>query len=414
MSRGIAKPQRVAVTGLGIISSIGNSLSEVETSLRSGRSGIIFAPDYAERGFRSRVKGEIDIDVGERIDRRLLRFMGPGSAYAWLAARQAIEDSGLSEDEIASAATGLVAGSGGPSTSNQVEAARILSETGSPKRMGPYMVTRCMSSGMSANLATALKLRGPSFSISSACSTSAHCILVAADYVRRGVQEVMLAGGGEELHWSLSMLFDAMGAMSSGFNDSPEGASRPYDAGRDGFVISGGAGMLVLEAWDRARARGAHIWAELVGGGITSDGVDMVAPSGEGAARCMREALDCLEPGEGVDYINTHGTSTVVGDGVELGAIGEVFGDMVPPLSSTKSLTGHAQGAAGAIEAVFSLLSMRGGFCPASANLDAPDETARRFPIVRGEVLRAPLNVVLSNSFGFGGTNCTLAFRATS
>ena len=406
--------KRVAVTGLGIISSIGNSVAEAETSLRTGKSGITFAPDYAERGFRSRVKGAVNFDLANNIDRRTLRFMGPGSAYAWLAAKQAISDSGLSENDIASPTTGLVAGSGGPSTSNQVEAARILAETGSPKRMGPYMVPRCMSSGLSANLATALKLRGPSFSISSACSTSAHCILVAADYIKRGMQEIMLAGGGEELHWSLSMLFDAMGALSSGFNERPENASRPYDKDRDGFVISGGAGMLVLEAWDRARARGAHIWAELVGGGITSDGVDMVAPSGEGAARCMREALGCLEGGESVDYINTHGTSTPVGDGVELNAIGEVFGENVPPLSSTKSLTGHAQGAAGAIEAVFSLLSLRGGFCPASANLDEPDETARRFPIVRGEMLKAPLSVVFSNSFGFGGTNCTLAFRSAS
>ena len=405
--------RRVAVTGLGIVSSIGNDCQTVEDSLRRGKSGIRFAPEYAERGFRSHVEGAIDINLSEQIDRRLLRFMGAGSGYGYLAAQQAIEDSGLAPNDIENEKTGLVMGSGGPSTSNQIEAARILAESGGTRKIGPYMVPRCMSSTVSANLATALKVRGPSFSISSACSTGAHCILVAADSIRRGEAEVMLAGGAEELHWSLSMLFDAMGALSSGYNNRAEAASRPYDQDRDGFVISGGAGVLILEDWERAQARGAKIWAEFLGGGITSDGADMVAPSGEGAARCMKQAVELLEDGETVDYINAHGTSTKVGDGIELEAIATAFGspEDSPPISSSKSLTGHAQGAAGAIEAVISLLAMNGSFCPASANLDSPDAIAQKFPLVRGEALKQEVRVAMSNSFGFGGTNCSLVFR---
>ena len=405
--------RRVAVTGVGVVSSIGNDCQAVETALRQGTSGIRFAPEYAERGFRSHVEGAIDLDLSDHIDRRLLRFMGPGSGYGYIAAQQAIANAELEANEVESEKTGLVMGSGGPSTSNQVEAARILAESGGTRKIGPYMVPRCMSSTVSANLATALKVRGPSFSISSACSTGAHCILVAADYIRRGDAEVMLAGGAEDLHWSLSMLFDAMGALSSGYNNRAEAASRPYDAGRDGFVISGGAGVLLLEDWERAKARGATIWAELLGGGITSDGADMVAPSGEGAARCMKQAINLLEDGETIDYINAHGTSTKVGDGIELEAIAEAFGspEQSPPISSSKSLTGHAQGAAGAIEAVISLLAMRGGFCPATANLDSPDAVAQKFPLVRGAALSREVKLAMSNSFGFGGTNCSLLFR---
>ena len=401
--------RRVVVTGVGIVSSIGNNAAEVTDSLRRGRSGIVFADDYAERGFRSQVKGNLAIDLSDHIDRRLLRFMGDGAAYNYIAMQEAIADAGLTEGEVSHERTGLIMGSGGPSTQNQVAAADIAREKG-VKRMGPYMVPRCMSSTNSANLSTAFKIKGPSYSISSACSTSAHCIGNGAELIQWGKQDVVFAGGGEELHWTLSMLFDAMGAMSSGYNDRPEAASRPFDTDRDGFVISGGGGVVVLEELAHAKARGAKIYGELVGYGATSDGADMVAPSGEGAVRCMRQALSTMGNTR-VDYINTHGTSTQVGDGPELRAIKEVFGADLPRINSTKSMTGHAQGAAGATEAIYSLLMMENGFVSASLNLETPDPEAEGMPIVSGQAQEVELNCVLSNSFGFGGTNASLAFK---
>ncbi|WP_022728495.1 beta-ketoacyl-ACP synthase I [Fodinicurvata sediminis] len=401
--------RRVVVTGLGIVSSIGNNRDEVVDSLRAGRSGIVKAEDYAEMGFRSQVKGSIDINLEDHIDRRLRRFMGDGAAFNYIAMQQAIADAGLEEKEVSHERTGLIMGSGGPSTSNQVEAADIARSKGI-KRIGPYMVPRCMSSTNSANLSTSFKIKGISYSISSACSTSAHCIGNAAEMIQWGKQDVMFAGGGEELHWSLSMLFDAMGAMSSHYNDTPDKASRPYDTGRDGFIISGGGGVLILEELEHARARGAKIYAEIAGYGASSDGDDMVAPSGEGAVRCMRQALETLE-GQRVDYINTHGTSTPVGDGTELQSIRQVFGNDLPRISSTKSMTGHAQGAAGVTEAIYSLLMMDEGFLAPSINIDDPDPEAEGIPIVQNKSEDGELNCVLSNSFGFGGTNCTLAMR---
>lgn len=401
--------RRVAVTGLGIVSSIGNNKQEVAEALKAGRSGIVFAEDYAEHGFRSQVKGSIDIDLDAHIDRRVRRFMGDGAAFNYVAMQEAIADAGLEPGEVSHERTGLIVGSGGPSTSNQVEAVDIARSKG-VKRMGPYMVPRCMSSTNSANLSTAFKIKGHSYSISSACSTSAHCIGNASELIQYGKQDIVFAGGGEELHWTLSMLFDAMGALSSRYNDRPQQASRPYDKGRDGFVISGGGGIVVLEDLERAKARGAKIYAEIVGYGATSDGVDMVAPSGEGAVRCMQMALATVGNTH-VDYVNTHGTSTPVGDGTELQAIKTVFGDDLPKISSTKSLTGHAQGAAGVTEAIYSLLMMEHGFLAASANLDDPDDEAAGIPIVRGKAEQAKVDCVLSNSFGFGGTNCTLAFK---
>ena len=401
--------RRVVVTGVGIVSSIGNNAAEVTDSLRRGRSGIVFADDYAERGFRSQVKGNLAVDLSDHIDRRLLRFMGDGAAYNYIAMQEAIADAGLTEGEVSHERTGLIMGSGGPSTQNQVAAADIAREKG-VKRMGPYMVPRCMSSTNSANLSTAFKIKGPSYSISSACSTSAHCIGNGAELIQWGKQDVVFAGGGEELHWTLSMLFDAMGAMSSGYNDRPEAASRPFDTGRDGFVISGGGGVVVLEELAHAKARGAKIYGELVGFGATSDGADMVAPSGEGAVRCMRQALSTMGNTR-VDYINTHGTSTQVGDGPELRAIKEVFGADLPRINSTKSMTGHAQGAAGATEAIYSLLMMENGFISPSLNLETPDPEAEGMPIVSGQAQEVELNCVLSNSFGFGGTNASLAFK---
>ena len=401
--------RRVVVTGVGIVSSIGNNAAEVTDSLRRGRSGIVFADDYAERGFRSQVKGNLAIDLSDHIDRRLLRFMGDGAAYNYIAMQEAIADAGLTEGEVSHERTGLIMGSGGPSTQNQVAAADIAREKG-VKRMGPYMVPRCMSSTNSANLSTAFKIKGPSYSISSACSTSAHCIGNGAELIQWGKQDVVFAGGGEELHWTLSMLFDAMGAMSSGYNDRPEAASRPFDTDRDGFVISGGGGVVVLEELSHAKARGAKIYGELVGYGATSDGADMVAPSGEGAVRCMRQALSTMGNTR-VDYINTHGTSTQVGDGPELRAIKEVFGADLPRINSTKSMTGHAQGAAGATEAIYSLLMMENGFVSPSLNLETPDPEAEGMPIVSGQAQEVELNCVLSNSFGFGGTNASLAFK---
>lgn len=404
--------RRVVVTGLGIVSSIGNNRQEVVDSLRAGRSGIVFAEDYAELGFRSHVKGSIDIDLEQHIDRRLLRFMGPGAAYNYIAMQQAIADAGLEEAEVSHERSGLIMGSGGPSTSNQVEAADIARSKG-VKRIGPYMVPRCMSSTNSANLSTAFKIKGLSYSISSACSTSAHCIGNGAELIQYGKQDIVFAGGGEELHWSLSMLFDAMGALSSKFNDRPTQASRPYDVGRDGFVITGGGGVVVLEELERAKARGAKIYGELVGYGATSDGADMVAPSGEGAVRCMKLATAGLGDSR-IDYINAHGTSTQAGDGPELRAIKEVFGSDAPKVSSTKSMTGHAQGAAGVTEAIYSLLMMEEGFIAPSINIEQPDPEAEGVPIVANRAEQAQLDCVLSNSFGFGGTNCSLVFRRLS
>ncbi len=400
--------RRVVVTGLGIVSSIGNNKSEVVESLREGRSGIEFCEEYAELGFRSHIHGPIRIDLAAEIDRKLKRFMGDGAAFNYIAMREAIADAGLEEHEVSNERAGLVMGSGGPSTSNIVLAADILREKGI-KRVGPYMVTRTMSSTNSACLATPFKIKGVNYSISSACSTSAHCIGHGMELIQMGKQDVVFAGGGEEVHWTMTVLFDAMGALSSKYNDAPETASRPYDATRDGFVISGGGGVLVLEELEHARARGAKIYAELVGYGATSDGYDMVQPSGEGAVRCMRQAMATVE--EPIDYINAHGTSTPVGDIRELEALREVFGENVPPVASTKSLTGHALGAAGVNEAIYSLLMMQEGFIAASANITELDPGAEGFPIVRERIDDAELNCVMSNSFGFGGTNATLIFR---
>ncbi|PRX38403.1 3-oxoacyl-[acyl-carrier-protein] synthase-1 [Meinhardsimonia xiamenensis] len=398
--------RRVAVTGLGIVSSIGNNADEVAASLKAGRSGIVFAPDYAERGFRSCVKGAIDIDPAEHIDKRLLRFMGPGAAYAYIAMRQAIEDSGLTEAEVSNPMTGLIAGSGGPSTSAMFAAHQTVVEKGSPKRIGPFAVPKCMSSTVSANLATAFAIKGVNFSITSACSTSLHCIGMAAQQIALGAQDIMFAGGGEELDWTLSCLFDAMGAMSSKYNDTPERASRAFDADRDGFVISGGGGIVVLEDLERARARGARIYAEVTGFGATSDGHDMVAPSGEGGERAMRLALKTLPEGRRVSYINAHGTSTPVGDVGEVEAVRRVFGEgQTPPISSTKSMTGHSQGAAGAQEAIYCLLMLRDDFIAPSINIEHLDPAIRPGEIATETIENAGLDTVMTNSFGFGGTN---------
>ncbi len=399
---------RVAVTGLGVVSSIGNDKQEVLDSLREGRSGVRFCETYAEMGFRSHIHGDIQIDLDSLVDRKLRRFMGDGAAYNYVAMKEAIADAGLEENDVSNERSGLIMGSGGPSTSNQVKAADIAREK-NPKRVGPYMVPRCMSSTNSANLSTAFKIKGLSYSISSACSTSAHCIGNGYEQIQMGKQDIVFAGGGEEVHWSLSVLFDAMGALSSKYNDRPQQASRPFDLNRDGFVISGGAGVVVLEELNHARARGAKIYAELAGYGATSDGVDMVAPSGEGGVRCMRQALATLGNTK-VDYINAHGTSTPVGDMVELRGVREVFGADFPPIGSTKSLTGHAQGAAGVHEAIYSLLMLEHGFLAASTNIEELDPEAGDAPVLRERVDNAELNCVLSNSFGFGGTNASLAF----
>ena len=401
--------RRVVVTGLGIVSSLGNNAAEVTRSLKATRSGIRFSETYKELGFRSHVHGAIDIDIDAAIDRKVRRFMGDGAAYNYIAMEQAIADAGLEERDISNQRTGLVMGSGGPSTSNQVAAADITREKG-PKRVGPYMVPRVMCSTNSANLATAFRIKGLSYSISSACSTSAHCIGNAAELIQLGKQDLMFAGGGEELHWTLSVMFDAMGALSSKFNDRPEAASRAYDRDRDGFVISGGGGTLVLEELEYARARGAKIYGELVGYGATSDGVDMVAPSGEGAARCMRLAIQGIGDTP-VDYINAHGTSTPVGDITELDAVREVFGDDPPKISSTKSLAGHSQGATGVHEAIYSLLMMEHGFLVASANIENLDPDAEGMPILREVEEGVDVDCVMSNSFGFGGTNASLVFK---
>ena len=399
--------RRVVVTGMGIVSCLGNSKEAVTASLREGRSGIRFIPQYAEMGFRSHVAGSIDLDLAALIDRKILRFMGDTSAYAYLAMERAIQDSGLTPDQVSSVRTGLVAGCGGACSSQVVEGADNLRNKGI-RRVGPYLVTRCMSSTVAACLATPFKIKGVSYSISSACATSAHCIGNAMELIQLGKQDVVFAGGADEEHWSTSMMFDAMGALSSRYNDTPEKASRTYDANRDGFVIAGGAGMLVVEELEHAMKRGARIYAELTGYGITSDGADMVSPSGEGAVRCMQQAMATVK--RPVDYINAHGTSTPVGDVQELKAIKEVFGDRVPPISSTKSLSGHSLGAAGVHEAIYSLLMMEHKFISASANIEQLDPEAEGLPIVRQRVDNADLQTVMSNSFGFGGTNACLIF----
>jgi len=404
--------KRVVVTGLGIVSSIGNNSDEVIKSLKEGKSGIVHADVYEEMGFRSHIHGSVDIDLNEFIDRKIKRFMGDGAAYNYIAMQQAIENSGLSEDEVSNFRTGIVMGSGGPSTSNVVAAADILREKG-VKRVGPYMVPRTMSSTNTACLATPFKIKGVNYSISSACATSAHCIGHAMELIQLGKQDVVFAGGGEELHWSMSVLFDAMGALSSKYNDAPETASRPYDETRDGFVIAGGGGVLVIEELEHAKARGANILAELVGYGATSDGYDMVQPSGEGAVRCMQQAMATVD-GD-IDYINAHGTSTPVGDTRELEALRSVFGaGNVPKVSSTKSLTGHALGAAGVNESIYSLLMMQENFLSASANINQLDPGAEGIPLVRERQDNVNLNTIMSNSFGFGGTNATLIFQRYS
>ncbi|MEL4893786.1 beta-ketoacyl-ACP synthase I [Xanthomonas protegens] len=398
--------RRVAITGMGITSCLGNDLDSVSRALREGRAGIRHNPQAVEAGLRSQIGGDVQLDLDAAIDRKLKRFMGDASAYAYLALRDALADAGLDEAAISDPRIGLIAGSGGGSSHWQVEAADLLRNRG-VRKVGPYMVPRTMCSAVSASLATAFKIKGVSYSLSAACATSAHCIGAAADLIRHGQQDVMFAGGGEELDWTMSLMFDAMGALSTSFNDTPAVASRPYDAARDGFVIAGGGGMLVLEDYERAVARGARIHAELVGYGVTSDGADMVAPSGEGAVRCMRMALQGVDAP--IDYLNTHGTSTPLGDVTELDAVRAVFGDAVPPLSSTKALSGHSLGAASVHEAIYCLLMLRDGFIAGSANIDTLDPRAEGFPIVR-ESRDAALRTVMSNSFGFGGTNAALVF----
>ena len=398
--------RRVVVTGLGIVSSIGTSSSEVLESLKAGRSGIEASPEMAERGFRSQVAGTLKIDVAEHVDKRTLRFMGPGAAYAHIAMQQAIADAGLEDSDIVNPRTGLVAGSGGPSTSAMLVAHQTVLKNGAPKRIGPFAVPKCMSSTISANLSTAFKIKGTNYSITSACSTSLHCIGNAAEQIMLGKQDVMFAGGGEELDWTLSCLFDAMGAMSSKFNDTPALASRAFDADRDGFVISGGGGIVVLEELERAKARGAHIYAEVTGYAATSDGHDMVAPSGEGGQRAMEAALATLPADRRVGYINAHGTSTPVGDVGEIEAARRAFGPgLQPPVSSTKSMTGHAQGAAGALEAIFCLLMLEHDFIAPSINVETLAPGLEANEIATALVEQAGLDSVMTNSFGFGGTN---------
>ena len=406
--------RRVVVTGLGIVSSIGNNAAEVTDSLRHGRSGIVAADDYREMGFRSHIHGAPKIDLADHVDRKLLRFMGDGAAYNYIAMEQAIADAGLAADEVSHPRSGLVMGSGGPSTQNMMAAFDLAREKG-PKRVGPYMVPRCMSSSVSACIATFFQIKGLNYSISSACSTSAHCISTGADAIRFGQQDIVFAGGGEELHWTLSVLFDAMGAMSSAYNDNPTAASRPYDSNRDGFIIAGGGGMVVLESLDHALARGAKIYGEIVGTGANSDGFDMVAPSGEGAVRCMELALTGFDGNgleQSVDYINTHGTSTPVGDIKELDAIRSVFEPKgkLPYISSTKSLTGHSLGATGVQEAIYTLIMMKDGFIAGNANLDDPDPGIGDIPVV-SKSMDHQIDLAISNSFGFGGTNSTLAIK---
>lgn len=398
--------RRVVVTGLGVVSSIGNNANEVLASLKAGKSGITANADMAERGFRSQIAGNIKLDVTDHVDKRTLRFMGPGAAYAYIAMEQAIADAGLEESDISNPRTGLVAGSGGPSTSAMLAAHQVVQNSGSPKRIGPFAVPKCMSSTISANLSTAYKIKGVNYSITSACSTSLHCIGNASEQIMLGKQDIMFAGGGEELDWTLSCLFDAMGAMSSKYNDTPEKASRAFDADRDGFVIGGGGGIVVLEELNHALARGAKIYAEVTGYGATSDGHDMVAPSGEGGERAMRIALDSLEAGRKVGYINAHGTSTPVGDVGEIEAVRRVFGKgSTPPVSSTKSMTGHSQGATGAQEAIYCLLMLEHDFIAPSINVETLDHALDPSEIATSLVENAGLDTVMTNSFGFGGTN---------
>ncbi|TIT79788.1 MAG: beta-ketoacyl-ACP synthase I [Mesorhizobium sp.] len=404
--------RRVVVTGLGIVSSIGNNANEVQSSLYDAKSGISFSNSFAEHGFRCQVWGAPTLDPSAMIDRRAMRFLSQGAAWNHVAMDQAIADAGLGEGDITNERTGIVMGSGGPSTRTIVEAAEITLKNSSPKRIGPFAVPKAMSSTASATLATWFKIHGVNYSISSACSTSAHCIGNAYELIQWGKQDMMFAGGHEDLDWTMSDLFDAMGAMSSKFNDKASAASRAYDVNRDGFVIAGGAGVLVLEELEHAKARGAKIYAEIVGYGATSDGYDMVAPSGEGAVRCMRQALATVSIP--VDYINTHGTSTPVGDSKEMGAIREVFGDKMPYITSTKSLTGHSLGAAGVQESIYSILMMQGGFIGESAHIEELDPEFEGMPIVRKRIENAKIDTVLSNSFGFGGTNATLIFQRYS
>ena len=404
----MSKNRRVVITGMGIVSCIGNNIETVKNSLINQKSGIVKSSVYQEMGFRSQIHGEVKINLEEFIDKKQLRFMGAGAAYSVLSMEQAIVDSGLSDKEISNPRTGLIAGSGGPSTANLLQAFDIAREKG-PKRVGPFMVPRCMSSSVSACIATFFKIKGVNFSITSACSTSAHCIGIGTDQIKYGNQDIVFAGGGEELDWTLSVLFDAMGAMSSKYNDTPEIASRPYDIDRDGFVIAGGGGMLVLEELEHAKARGAKIYGEIVGHSANSDGFDMVAPSGEGAIRCMQQALKSTN--QKVDYINAHGTSTPVGDMQELHAVREVFKDQdyLPKLTSTKSLTGHSLGATGVQEAIYTLIMMNNNFISGSANIENDDPEIGNIEIPRKTIKNIDINLALSNSFGFGGTNACLA-----
>ncbi|MED5524128.1 MAG: beta-ketoacyl-ACP synthase I [Pseudomonadota bacterium] len=399
--------KRVVITGLGVVSSIGNNAEEVLASLKAGKSGITHSQQFVEQGLRSQVWGDVKLDISEHIDRKAIRFMGEAAGYAYIAMEQAIADAGLAEEQVSNIRTGIVAGSGGASSKNQSLAIDTLREKG-VKRVGPYMVPRTMSSTVSACLATPFKIKGVNYSISSACSTSAHCIGHAAELIQLGKQDVVFAGGGEEVDWTLAMMFDAMGALSTKYNDTPDKASRTYDADRDGFVISGGGGMVVVEELEHALARGAKIYAEIVGYGATSDGYDMVAPSGEGALRCMQMAMQGVDGA--IDYINTHGTSTPVGDVKELEAIRTLFGDKVPAISATKAMTGHALGAAGVHEAIYSLLMMEHGFIAPSVNIENLDEKADGMPVIRNAT-DAKLDVVMSNSFGFGGTNASLVMK---
>ncbi|WP_298260272.1 beta-ketoacyl-ACP synthase I [uncultured Litoreibacter sp.] len=398
--------RRVVVTGLGIVSPIGNSAEEVTAALKAGTSGIVASEVMAEHGFRSQIAGTLKIDVTEHVDKRRLRFMGPGAAYAHIAMEQAIADAGLEESDIVNPRTGLIAGSGGPSTSAMFTAHQSVLKTGATKRIGPFAVPKCMGSTISANLATAYQIKGINYSITSACSTSLHCIGAASEQIMMGKQDVMFAGGGEELDWTLSCLFDAMGAMSSKYNDTPTLASRAFDANRDGFVIAGGGGMVVLEDLEHAKARGAKIYAEVTGFGATSDGADMVAPSGEGGERAMRLAMSTIPEGRNVSYINAHGTSTPVGDVGEVEAVRRVFGEgSTPPISSTKSMTGHSQGATGAQEAIYCLLMLKDDFITPSINVETLDPALNANEIATTLVENAGLDTVMTNSFGFGGTN---------
>jgi 3-oxoacyl-[acyl-carrier-protein] synthase-1 len=404
----MSKTKRIVVTGMGIVSSIGNNVEAVKNSLMNQKSGIVNSDIYKEMGFRSQIHGEVKINLEDHIDKKQLRFMGAGAAYSVLSMEQAIADAGLTNEEVSNPRTGLIAGSGGPSTANLLQAFDVAREKG-PKRVGPFMVPRCMSSTVSACIATFFKIKGVNFSITSACSTSAHCIGIGADQIKYGNQDIVFAGGGEELDWTLSVLFDAMGAMSSKYNNTPELASRPYDVNRDGFVIAGGGGMLVLEELEHAKARGAKIYGEIVGHCANSDGFDMVAPSGEGAIRCMKQALANTD--QNVDYINAHGTSTPVGDMQELHAVREVFKDydFLPKLTSTKSLTGHSLGATGVQEAIYTLIMMNNNFISGSANIENEDPEIGKIEIPRKTLQNIDINLALSNSFGFGGTNACLA-----